>query len=78
MVNNYMGPVATKAMKGYSDEDLSDLDAFKVRSFIPFNPRLKSVWTLSVFLSMVCQIYVFYVRKRIILGWFKKKKLRRF
>lgn len=43
MVNNYMGPVATKAMKGYSDEDLSDLDAFKVRSFIPFNPRLKSV-----------------------------------
>lgn len=31
MVNNYMGPVATKAMKGYSDEDLSrDLDAFKV------------------------------------------------
>lgn len=78
VVNNYMGPVATKAMKGYSDEDLSDLDAFKVRSFIPFNPRLKSFWTLSVFLSMVCQIYVFYVRKRIILGWFKKKKLRRF
>lgn len=32
VVNNYMGPVATKAMKGYSDEDLSrDLDAFKVR-----------------------------------------------
>lgn len=31
VVNNYMGPVATKAMKGYSDEDLSrDLDAFKV------------------------------------------------
>ncbi|XP_063389767.1 glycine receptor subunit alpha-2 isoform X2 [Cydia fagiglandana] len=30
VVNNYMGPVATKAMKGYSDEDLSrDLDAFK-------------------------------------------------
>lgn len=22
VVNNYMGPVATKAMKGYSDEDL--------------------------------------------------------
>jgi hypothetical protein len=31
VVNNYMGPVATKAMKGYSDEDLTgDLDAFKV------------------------------------------------
>ncbi|XP_045518617.1 glycine receptor subunit alpha-4-like [Pieris brassicae] len=30
VVNNYMGPVATKVMKGYSDEDLSrDLDAFK-------------------------------------------------
>lgn len=34
VVNNYMGPVATKAMKGYSDEDLSrDLDAFKVKRF---------------------------------------------
>ena len=31
VVNNYMGPVATKAMKGYSDEDLSrELDAYKV------------------------------------------------
>jgi histamine-gated chloride channel len=26
VVNNYMGPVATKAMKGYSDEDLSEED----------------------------------------------------
>lgn len=25
VVNNYMGPVATKAMKGYSDEDISAL-----------------------------------------------------
>lgn len=24
VVNNYMGPVATKVMKGYSDEDLSE------------------------------------------------------
>lgn len=24
VVNNYMGPVATKVMKGYSDDDLSD------------------------------------------------------
>lgn len=32
VVNNYMGPVATKVMKGYSDEDIrSDLDGFKVR-----------------------------------------------
>lgn len=31
VVNNYMGPVATKVMKGYSDEDLrsSDVDDFK-------------------------------------------------
>lgn len=31
IVNNYMGPVATKAMKGYSDEDLREsIDEFKV------------------------------------------------
>jgi len=31
IVNNYMGPVATKAMKGYSDEDLREaIDDFKV------------------------------------------------
>lgn len=31
VVNNYMGPVATKAMKGYSDEDISsDIPDFKV------------------------------------------------
>ncbi|XP_034944574.1 glycine receptor subunit alpha-4 isoform X1 [Chelonus insularis] len=30
VVNNYMGPVATKAMKGYSDEDLGEsIDEFK-------------------------------------------------
>ncbi|XP_036141819.1 glycine receptor subunit alpha-3-like isoform X2 [Monomorium pharaonis] len=30
VVNNYMGPIATKAMKGYSDEDLrEDIDDFK-------------------------------------------------
>lgn len=31
VVNNYMGPIATKAMKGYSDEDLREaIDEFKV------------------------------------------------
>lgn len=31
VVNNYMGPVATKTMKGYSDEDISsDIPDFKV------------------------------------------------
>ncbi|KAH8367485.1 hypothetical protein KR200_011804 [Drosophila serrata] len=29
VVNNYMGPIATKAMKGYSDENISDLDDLK-------------------------------------------------
>lgn len=33
VVNNYMGPVATKAMKGYSDEDVrSAVDEFKVKN----------------------------------------------
>nr|CAH7761101.1 unnamed protein product [Callosobruchus chinensis] len=31
VVNNYMGPVATKAMKGYSDEDISvDVNDYRV------------------------------------------------
>lgn len=31
VVNNFMGPIATKVMKGYSDEDLTtDIDDFKV------------------------------------------------
>lgn len=29
VVNNYMGPVATKAMKGYSDEDIRSDDDFR-------------------------------------------------
>ncbi|KAI8129613.1 glycine receptor subunit alpha-4 [Lucilia cuprina] len=29
LVNNYMGPVATKAMKGYSDENITDMDDLK-------------------------------------------------
>lgn len=30
IVNNYMGPVATKVMKGYSDEDVRMVDEIKV------------------------------------------------
>lgn len=30
VVNNYMGPVATKVMKGYSEEDIRGGDDFKV------------------------------------------------
>lgn len=30
VVNNYMGPVATKVMKGYSEEDIRGGDEFKV------------------------------------------------
>lgn len=33
VVNNYMGPVATKAMKGYSDEDISDINECPVKIF---------------------------------------------
>ncbi|XP_022215892.1 glycine receptor subunit alpha-4 isoform X2 [Drosophila obscura] len=29
VVNNYMGPVATKSMKGYSDENITDMDDLK-------------------------------------------------
>lgn len=44
VVNNYMGPVATKAMKGYSDEDLhSDINDYKV------NRNLIKVHILFVF-----------------------------
>lgn len=44
VVNNYMGPVATKVMKGYSDEDLSakgagNSDNTKVNLLIDFNLR---------------------------------------
>lgn len=36
VVNNYMGPIATKAMKGYSDEDLSaELPDFEVGNVSP-------------------------------------------
>lgn len=34
VVNNYMGPVATKAMKGYSDEDISDINECVVNIFV--------------------------------------------
>lgn len=35
VVNNYMGPVATKVMKGYSDEDVrTDGDPTKVTAFL--------------------------------------------
>ncbi|KAK0168581.1 hypothetical protein PV327_002364 [Microctonus hyperodae] len=39
VVNNYMGPVATKAMKGYSDEDLREsIDEFKT----PMRPESRN------------------------------------
>ena len=33
IVNNYMGPVATKVMKGYSEEDMRVEDDVKVRFY---------------------------------------------
>ena len=35
IVNNFMGPVATKSMKGYSDEDLANADDKSVVSGAP-------------------------------------------
>lgn len=34
IVNNYMGPVATTTMKGYSDEDVHIVDDIKVAMYI--------------------------------------------
>lgn len=46
VVNNYMGPVATKAMKGYSDEDLREsIDEFKV-GILYFNKIIKFMGNL--------------------------------
>lgn len=33
IVNNYMGPVATTVMKGYSDEDVHIVDDIKVARY---------------------------------------------
>lgn len=37
VVNNYMGPIATKAMKGYSDEDLHSDEDLKIGDHRPSN-----------------------------------------
>lgn len=52
VVNNYMGPIATKAMKGYSDEDLTDVDEYKVLplQFLP-KPVKTTIFFLILFLS---------------------------
>ncbi|XP_043230939.1 glycine receptor subunit alpha-2-like [Amphibalanus amphitrite] len=42
IVNNFMGPVATKAMKGYSDEDLTNIDDKSLRSSVGRSRRLFS------------------------------------
>lgn len=34
VVNNYMGPIATKVMKGYSDENLNEADKVTISSII--------------------------------------------
>lgn len=58
VVNNYMGPVATKAMKGYSDEDLhSDLNDYKVL----IN---KIILRICAFCSLFYLIYVLTIRYR--------------
>ncbi|KAG5679501.1 hypothetical protein PVAND_009065 [Polypedilum vanderplanki] len=42
IVNNYMGPVATKAMKGYSDEDLNGDDDYKNSEHRPSLPQYET------------------------------------
>lgn len=37
VVNNYMGPIATKAMKGYSDEDLHSDEDLRIGDHRPSN-----------------------------------------
>jgi hypothetical protein len=53
-----MGPVATKAMKGYSDEDLREaIDDFKVR--IPVLVFTKTIYLLYAFYTNNIQIFIF-------------------
>lgn len=50
VVNNYMGPVVTKTMKGYSEEDLRNaVDDFKVKIFpLASKCSLRLNWALSL------------------------------
>lgn len=41
VVNNYMGPVATKVMKGYSEDDIRGGDEFKVGTTITNRARIE-------------------------------------
>lgn len=52
VVNNFMGPIATKAMKGYSDENLQDSGDDKV-SMLCTNRKL-------VFSSKILIIFFFF------------------
>ena len=50
VVNKYMGPTATKMMKGYSDDDLrSDLNDFKVSNLFIYLYDSKALffWILA-------------------------------
>lgn len=46
VVNNYMGPVATKVMKGYSEDDIRGGDEFKVGTTIIDRARMKPLKTI--------------------------------
>ncbi|XP_012059451.1 PREDICTED: uncharacterized protein LOC105622646 [Atta cephalotes] len=55
VVNNYMGPIATKAMKGYSDEDLREaIDDFKT-PMRPDTERSRSPTRQSTIQYECCQ-----------------------
>lgn len=52
VVNNYMGPVATKVMKGYSDEDISmEMPDFKVMMMSCIGPDMRVVVFFLILIS---------------------------
>lgn len=61
-MNNYMGPVATKVMKGYSDEDIStEVPDFKVMMMSCIRPDMRVVFFLNVdFLQIMIACDLFY------------------
>lgn len=59
VVNNYMGPVATKVMKGYSEEDIRGGDEFKVIYSVQFKPHYKNNRKIVVY-SINNNLNVFY------------------
>lgn len=58
VVNNYMGPVATKAMKGYSDEDISDINECPVCILVNCIVCLENVHLFKAYRIGLLQILI--------------------